>query len=487
MGVLDRQSIRRDLRNRRVGTAAGRRKPVAAERRRPNRGAASSAQLEAIRKSRRAVVTGAHDKAPRRRRRTSLAGRLGAVARVLAMPLLLPVALLAMLARPRDLVRRVVDAPDRMRSQSRRLRNQARDPDTTAGRVAQTARVTAWYVREEMADMAGGFPSLRLVARRLGEGAADVADAVGRRIGLLPETAQDDSAGERVFRGVALGLVGAAVLVGLFLAGYQGLEAAKGSDQLALDRVAVLGLDRVVESDVLSRLPVRPGANLLELEPNRLGGAIADLAWVDTVDVRLDLRQRVLEVVVVEHRPALLLVDNGLHLVDEQGRAFKTLEAGDPADLPLLEVAGLADDPELLPRASLGALDILRAARAGRALRASDISEIRWEGEGKGFSVVTKAGLPIALGRQDFAARLGRLERAVASGQLPLDAVQRIDAGLRDRLVALPRARAEAKKTLRKAVEAQPVRKVQRNRMIHLDRIRRTVGVTVPDFSWSTP
>jgi cell division septal protein FtsQ len=485
MGVLDRQSIRRDLRNRRVGTRAGSRRPTVPDRRREGRGAPSQSQ-QALRASRRAAVTGTHESVRRRRRQRSVAGTLGAAARVLLTPLLLPVLLLSALARPGDLVRRLVDAPDRMRSRSRRLRHQARDPDTTAGKVAHTARITAWYLREELHDMSGGFPSPPEVARWLGARSAELLEAIGLRIGLVPRGPHDDSAGERVFGAVALGIVGAAVFLGLFLAGYQALEAAKGSEQLALERIAVLGLDRVAEADVLARLPVRPGANLIELEADKLGGRIEGLAWVDTVDVRLNLRQRALEVLVVEHRPALLLVDGGLKLVDERGRAFKALESGDPADLPLLSIDGWTGDAERLERAALGALDILRAARAGRAVRASDVSEIRWEGEGRGFSVVTRAGLPVVLGTEDFAARLGRVERAVASGRMPLDAVASIDAGLRDRLVAMPRARPKARKTLRKAVEAQPVQTVQRNRMIHLDRIRRTVGAAT-DFDWSTP
>ena len=51
---------------------------------------------------------------------------------------------------------------------------------------------------------------------------------------------------------------------------------------------------------------------------------------------------------------------------------------------------------------------------------------------------MTRSGLPIHIGSEDFAARLGRLERAVASGDLPLEAVASVDVSLRDRLVVVP-------------------------------------------------
>ena len=65
---------------------------------------------------------------------------------------------------------------------------------------------------------------------------------------------------------------------------------------------------------------------------------------------------------------------------------------------------------------------------------------------------MTRNGLPIHIGSEDFAARLGRLERAVASGDLPLEAVASVDVSLRDRLVVVPRSSKKARKRMQQAV-----------------------------------
>ncbi len=469
MGILDTQSIR--LSNRRLGKrrleqrrAARKAAAAARDRRRPGRGARTRSHQDTT-----VDVSGRR----RRRSRARLRDSIGGAGRVLLMLLLLPVQLLLLLLRPLELIRRLRETPGRVRSASRRLRMASRDPRSRPGRAWQTARLSAHFVREELADMQDGFPRPTELALAVLEVLRELAARAGRAIGVLPRDRRDDVS-DRLLHALSLGVISAAVLVGLFVASYQGIEAAKTSDRLAIKQVRVLGLERTPEEAVLARLPVAAGDNLLDLDLATLGRGARDLPWIDDVTVTRNLRDGLLTVRVVEHRPVFLMAGADLRLVDDQGRPFKPLDGEGPADLPVLALA-----PDLGPdeqaHAATGALEILRALAAGRALTATDVSEVRYDPD-DGFALVTRGGLPVRLGRRDFADRLGRLERAVHTGSLPLDALASVDVGLRDRLVAVPLTTRKAERQIRKRVEEQPIDQDRRRRMLHLERIRRSIG-----------
>jgi cell division septal protein FtsQ len=451
MGVLDRQSIRDRAQNRRLGERALQERQKlrqdAAERRRPDRGRGNP---------------------PKRRvpsRRGRAAERFEGAVHGLAVALLLPVQLLVLLLQPMELIRRLRSAPDRIEARTRRLRMQSRDPDTTAGRVRETARLSAHFMREEVADMQDGFPRLRdVVAGSLGlieAGALRTAQGVG----LIDKKGDPDESRERLFRGVALGLVASAALIGLFVSIYQAVDTLKQHERLTLTDVHVSGLHRVSEADVLGQMSIPGGANLLELPLERFAVDVQELPWVESAHLARDIRTQSLTVQVAERRPALILGSGGLHLVDESGVVFKPLETGDPSDLPLLSAA-----PEEVPAAARAALDLLHALSSGQAVRAEDVSELRWHAV-DGITLVTRAGLPIRLGRQNYPARLSRLERAVAAGGLPLDALAEIDAALRDRVVAVPLSRPKARKQVAERIKKQPVKQGARALMLHLQRV----------------
>lgn len=435
MGVLDEQRISRRLSNRKVGRAQlqererirtrsfGALPAVQGDRRRPERGAERVHTSDGVR-------------AVRQARAGWVALALGGFAVLLALPL----QLLWLATRPRELWRRTVTLPDRSRSVIRRVRMDARDPGTTAGKLAETLHLAGFLVREEVRDMQGGFPTGEMVVDALRRTGDHALENTGRFLGI-DDPMRPDLVGERVRGALALGLVGAAAVVGLFIATYQSLELVKQSDRLALRTVDVVGVERTAADAVRGQLALTLGSNLLELDATEALARAEALPWVESVTAVRDLREQRVVVRVVEYQPALLLAGGPLRLVDSRGRDFKTLEPGDPHDFPLL--TGLPEDPAAraaeLPHATRGALDILESAAAGSALTRGDVSEIRW-GVDEGFVVITRDGLPLKLGHRDFAARLGRLERAMAAGGLVLEDVASLDLALNDRIVAVPRA-----------------------------------------------
>jgi cell division septal protein FtsQ len=466
MGVLDRQSLRGEVRNRKLGkerlAMRDRRhltRPAATERRRPDRGMRDTPgrSRTARRPARPAAALQLLD------RLSDLAHGLG---RLLLFVVLVPLLLLRLLLRPAELVARIREAPTRLRATAKRLRLESRDPGTFAGKSAETARLATWFLQEELADMRDGIPTVEVVRADLRTGSTTVLDQVAHVVGLR-ETGDGVPVGARLSAALATGVILGVVGIGLFVAVFNGIEELKTSEHLALQSVTVVGLERVAEEAVLAALGAKLGDNMLELESATLGGAILAFPWVDSVEVRRDIPGRAIEVRVLEHRAALMLVGETLRLVDDRGRVFKDWEAGEPWDLPLLTAN---DGGELREETRKLALEVLHAIGAGRALGDDAISEIRWDDE-SGFSVVTRRGLPVRLGRRDFGARLDRVERAVGAGRLPLDAVASVDAGLRDRIVAVPREAPRARRAVKKVIETQPVPRRDRARLLHLRRI----------------
>ncbi len=461
MGVLDQQSIRRELGNRRLGRRRleARLRGETDERRRPQRGARRGAA--SIRKRARS------DRGDR------LASALMGLGRGIAVVALLPLQFAFLLLRPRDLIARVKSLPARVESGTRRLRMASRDPETRAGRLWDTAVLSAHFLREEVADMQDGFPSRDELLADITGGAGVVRGGVERMLSRLDD--RGDNPWERALEAVGTGVIAGTVFVGLFIAGHGTLESVAESDRMVLQSVHVEGASRTAEAALLEQVGLFPGDPLLQLDLVGAAEAVEALPWIAAATLETDLRERRLRVQVVEHRPALVLSHDGLQLVDDEGVVFKSLHGGDPSDLPVLTgMEGFASlDSDEAGRALLGALDVLHSLAGSGAVSRPTVSEVRWEGE-DGWSLTTRDGLPVRLGRQDFGARLGRLERAIARGGLPLSAIASIDVGLRDRLVVVPKKTKKAKRTVVQAVRSQPV--PASDRSAHLERIRSSMS-----------
>ena len=413
------------------------------------------------------------DVAGRRRRRIAvriLAG-IEASGRCLLIALLLPLSLLPALLRPREFVRRLRESPSRLRSSARRVRISSKDPRSRAGRFVEASKLSLHFVREELTDMQDGFPTAGEVADAVSGKLRWAAERGAAMVGLLPGDRRSDDSTDRLLHAASLGLIGGVVVVGIFVSSFGGMEALKDSGRMNIQQVQVLGLTQLNKEEFLAELTAKRGDNLLELDLDGLGVSAAEHPWIERVEVTRNLRDQTLTFRAVERRPALLLAGVSLKLVDDRGRVFKSHEPRDPVDFPVLSIEGEVDRATR-NEALEGAIAILHALAAGRVVTTPQLSEIRFS-EAEGFTLVTRAGLPIQVGREDFSARLGRLERAVGTGELPLDAVASVDVSLRDRLVVVPRSTKKARRVLQQKVKTQPVAKERRSRMLHL---RRVVG-----------
>jgi len=131
--------------------------------------------------------------------------------------------------------------------------------------------------------------------------------------------------------------------------------------------------------------------------------------WPDTIVIRI-----------VEHRPVLLLQQDGLYYVEASGEVFKRARGSD-LDYPVL--TGLAEGlaarhPDLARRVLRDALALLQTVEASGEFTRADLSEIRFD-EHEGFSLVLRSGFELTLGFTDPAERLGRLAQMREHGLDP--------------------------------------------------------------------
>jgi len=288
MGVLDRQTLRGEIRNRRLGRSRlamrDRRKlprKRAGERRRPDRGLSAPSSPRTTRNRYRRA---------RRNLAEQLSAALHGLGRLLVFCVLAPLVLVRLLLRPKELISRIREAPTRLRAGAKRVRLESRDPDSVPGKVLETARISAWFVREELADMRDGIPTAVALKQDLSAGTRGLLDQLGEGLGLRA-TEDGETVGDRLFTAVAAGLVLGVMAIAGFVGTHNAVEELKTSETMALTSVTVVGLDRVPEAAALALLPA-PGANLLELEVAGLGAPLRALPWVSEVSVTRDLASR---------------------------------------------------------------------------------------------------------------------------------------------------------------------------------------------------
>lgn len=236
--------------------------------------------------------------------------------------------------------------------------------------------------------------------------------AAARRI--APPPPRGRGAGAALLRTAAAVLLSAALSVG----GWQAFRWSTTTTLFALREVRFTGLTHAAERDLFARSGLRVGANLMALDLAAAARAIETHPWVASARLSRSFPGTVLAEV-VEHRAAAQVQLGGLYLLDDDGRVFKRVEAGDAVDLPL--VSGVTREAWLRDKGAAqlrlySALHLLEAWRA-EGLSAAALEEIRVEEDG-GFTAFARepSGLQeVRLGAHDLPLQLERLAQLRAA------------------------------------------------------------------------
>jgi cell division septal protein FtsQ len=185
-----------------------------------------------------------------------------------------------------------------------------------------------------------------------------------------------------------------------------------GSDWLAIERIEVHGLVRADRAQILAVAGVRPGQNLLALDPSEVASAVERHPWVKRARVERRFPHQ-LGIEVVEHDPRLVVALGNLYYADSEGEIVKRQSPGEHEALPL--VTGLSREEvqrgDGRAQARLrDALAFLADLHAVTGAESADVDEIHLDAV-QGLSFVRSGDkIQIHVGRSPYKERLEKLE-----------------------------------------------------------------------------
>ena len=273
-----------------------------------------------------------------------------------------------------------------------------------APRVTLTPPRRGWFKRRRNQRVVVARPSLFVLA-------SEALRAVAQRLALVGKV-----------------LATLACLAGAVVGGRQLVRHVVASPRFALREIRADATLHVSRDEILSLAGVDPGDRLLAVDTDAVAARVATHPWVQTVRVRRQLPSA-LVIDVVERRAVASALLGTLYLIDDSGRPFKRATLDEADGLPV--ITGVARDQYTLARvaseaAFREALSLLALYRADDELAAARragggpgsrpaLSEIHVDPR-TGYSLVLyDGGGEILLGRDDWPAKLARLDEILAA------------------------------------------------------------------------
>jgi cell division septal protein FtsQ len=275
-----------------------------------------------------------------------------------------------------------------------------REPGEAAPRVTLTPPKRGWFRRRRNQRVVVARPSLIVLA-------GDALRAVGRRLEVVGKA-----------------LLTLACLAGTVLGARQLVRHVVASPRFALREVRADATLHVPRDEIIALAGASPGDRLLAIDTDAVAARVATHPWIASVRVRRQLPSA-LAIDVVERRAVASALLGTLYLIDGSGRPFKRATLDEADGLPV--ITGVARDQYTLARAAseaafrqalellglYGAADELAGAH-GPVTR-PELSEIHVDPRA-GFSLVLyDGGGEIFLGRDDWPAKLARLDEILAA------------------------------------------------------------------------
>jgi len=194
---------------------------------------------------------------------------------------------------------------------------------------------------------------------------------------------------------------------------------------------------RVSEGDILDASDIKLGDSLFDLELHMIGRKIEEHPWIARAEVERSFPDQV--VIRVVERQARAIIDlDYLYYVDREGVAFKMLESGDELDYPVItgiDRQYLLDHPDQTQNSLDLALSLMDQLEQRKLFNLDDISEIHYD-QLEGLIIHTRiGGVPVRMGKEDFYAKLGRLEAIYDDLEPRLLALKYIDLNVTDRVI----------------------------------------------------
>lgn len=189
----------------------------------------------------------------------------------------------------------------------------------------------------------------------------------------------------------------------------------KTSKSFAIEQIEVTGNEQLTNAQVLRAAGLAVGQNVFAVGPEQARANLLREPWIEAADVRRRLPGR-FSVEIRERHAVALLASGPLQLVSDEGTVFKSLEANDPSDLPV--ISGLdpnlrTQDEQALSSSLLDSVALLHAYQDAGLARREPISEIHVDND-RGLSLyVGSDAMYVRLGKGPFRQKLERMREVL--------------------------------------------------------------------------
>ncbi len=234
-------------------------------------------------------------------------------------------------------------------------------------------------------------------------------------------TAREAWAKARAFAGSKAARSISAALVCVALGGVVGIGAKSGwswlvtTDRLAIREIVIRTGDKAPEREIRTLAEIREGDNIFSFHLSELVKAIEIHPWVEAVSVMRELPDKVVIDVVERERVAMVSLGS-LYYVDKKGEIFKKVMPGEKMDFPVLTGLTLreaVDEREKVESLLKMGLEIVELTGSSEVFNADRVSEVRLSSEYGAVAVRVEDGMRVRFGREGYAEKLARLERAL--------------------------------------------------------------------------
>ncbi len=180
------------------------------------------------------------------------------------------------------------------------------------------------------------------------------------------------------------------------------------SDLFRINKVRVKGCDHLTEEEVLQMSGVSAQDKLLSLNLKSIAESIKAYPWVQAVEVKRRLPDKLI-IAIKERTPIALLKADKTYLVDNKGKIIEEFPRGKPSSLPIIS---MTDQKNMENHQIQKALELLSMAGKGtRTLGVSNISRIHVAENGSLVLYTADKGVPFHFDAENLRSQFSKAEK----------------------------------------------------------------------------
>ena len=240
----------------------------------------------------------------------------------------------------------------------------------------------------------------------------------------------------RVLQAVITGLCALAVLAGIAFAMYL----LSVSEAFRIEQIEVQGNQRLSDADIIALSDIRQGQGTFDLDLGLIGKRLRENAWISRARIERLLPGGI-RISVVEYSPCCIINLGFLYYVDQDATVFKVLHDGDSLDYPLVSGFERSDLEGENAAEAPGKYWLEQVVKALNEIKKRDIftldevAQIHVDFD-RGLELYTlKCGVPLRLGKDNFASKLDVLERMYPDLKQRLCTLEYIDLNVPGKLI----------------------------------------------------